>query len=196
MARMTEGPQHPDQPEQPPQYGQPAPYPGYGQQPHPAPPPYGDQAWAGGNDPVPPRRPATVTTACILAWVFSGMTLVLAGFILMGAAVNRDAAVDQLREDPRYDQYDVDPEQLMNLMAGVSVVALVLSVAAIVAAVLAFRGSSAGRIVLAICAGLSAVVSLVAVLACVPIVTLIASVAAVVLLFTGGANEWYRSRRA
>lgn len=195
MAPMTEGPQHPDQPEQPSQQGQPSPYPAYGQQP-PGPPPYGEPAWAGGNDLVPPRRPGTVTTACILAWVFSGMTLVVAGFILMGAAANRDAALDQLREDPRYDQYDVDPEQLMNLVAGVSVVALVLSIAAIVAAVLAFRGSNAGRVALAVCAGLSAVLSLVAVLACVPVVTLIASVAALVLLFTGGANEWYRSRRA
>lgn len=196
MARMTEGPQHPDQPEQPAQPGQPSPYPAYGQQPPASPPPYGEQAWAGSNDLVPPRRPGTVTIACILAWVFSGMTLLVAGFVLLGTMIDRNAAVDRLRDDPRYDQYDVDPEQLLNLVAGISVVALVLSIAAIVAAVLAFRGSNAGRIVLAVCAGLSAVISLVAVLACIPIVTLIASVAAVVLLFTGGANEWYRSRRA
>lgn len=198
MTRMTEGPQHPDQPEQPqpPQQGQPAPYPGFGQQPHPSPPPYGEQGWADGNDLVPPRRPGTVTTACILAWVFGGIALVLSGWMLVGGLVDRDRVLDQMAGDTQFEGTGIDPVAVFDyilVMAGISVV---LSGAGVALAVLAFKGSNAGRVGLAVCAGLAILVSLGTIMFCIPVLHLAASVAALVLLFTGGASAWYGAQKA
>jgi hypothetical protein len=85
-------------------------------------------------------------------------------------------------------------EQVIALGWGVAAVFLFWSVVSIVLAVLALRRSNGARIALAISAGMTAVVSLIAILSVISGVSLLLAIGALVLLFTGGANQWFRTR--
>jgi hypothetical protein len=157
--------------------------------------------WQGhpaGSWPAPPqrpgKRPTTVTTAAVLTWLGAGATAALAALTGVVVAVAPDAVVeefDRISEQSGADLVLSRQEILATAWASVAIL-LVWSLAAILLAVLAFRRSNAGRILLAISAAMTALFSLVSILSLIPIVTLLMGLATVVLLFTGGANAWYR----
>lgn len=165
-----------------PQYGQPQ-YdpPQYGQ-------PYGTPAPAGG------RRPGTVTAAAVLTWVFSGVALLAGVLFSIGAAVARDDVVKELEKDADFRELDIDAGAFTDALVAIGIIMAVLGALAIVVAVLAFRGSQAGRVTLVVLSAIGAVIALVASLAIIPFLWVIACVATIVLLFTGGASQWYANR--
>jgi hypothetical protein len=150
---------------------------------------YGDPAFAS----QPDNRPGTVTTACILTWVFASLAIAGAALLLLEVTVGRQDFEDEWEKEPDLDSLDVAADSAATAIGVITLVCIVLSVLAIVAAVAAFRRSSAGRISLMVLSGLTALLSLVASLAIVPFLGVIASTVTLILLFTSSANAWFTS---
>ena len=153
---------------------------------------YGDQAFASPSD----ARPGTVTTACIVTWVFASLAIAGAAMLLLAVTVGRRDFEEEWEKEPDLDSLDVGAETAATAIGVLTVVCMVLAGLAIIAAVAAFRRSSAGRILLMVLSGLTAVLSLVASLAVVPFLWAIASTVTLILLFTSSANAWFTRRPA
>jgi hypothetical protein len=76
------------------------------------------------------------------------------------------------------------------------VVFLVWSIVGVLLGVLAMRRSNVARILLVVSSALVGVVSLLTIGSAVSALWLLAAIATVVLLFVGGANDWYARRSA
>ncbi|KQP65546.1 hypothetical protein [Nocardioides sp. Leaf285] len=206
-------PQPPENPYGQPQqgqnpYGQPQqgqnPYgqPGYGQQPDAyGSTPYGTQPYGAGpygSTTDPDKRPGRVTIAAVIALVLSALVALVFGFVTVAVAAARDQIVDELERELRNQPgaADLSPDALATAVLVVSLVVAVWAVLGIVFAVMTLRRSKAGRILLVISSVLTAVVSLLAIGSLVSVVTLAASIAVVVMVFTGGANDWFARRGA
>jgi hypothetical protein len=142
----------------------------------------------------PDARPGTVLAAGIVTLVTSGLVLLL---LLVSTAFLVAAREDFLGgfRDGFRDSSGLDagsPETWFSVLLVVLVVFIVWCVAAIVLAILALRRSNAARIGLVVSSGVTAAFSLVGITSGVSVVTLAASVAVIVLLFTGGAGDWFR----
>ncbi len=141
----------------------------------------------------PDKRPTTVTLAAWLTWVFSGLTI--AGFLLIDLVilVAPDQFVDQVRQQPGFDQLNISANDIVAALWVVSAVVLFWSISAVVLAVFAFRRANWARITLAISAGITALFSI----ASFPVGVLhtLAAMAVVVLLFAGGSNQWFSPKR-
>ncbi|VXC30121.1 hypothetical protein [Nocardioides sp. AX2bis] len=196
-------------------YGQP-PQDGYGQQgPYGQPPqdpyaqqnPYGQQQYGqqqygqqqygqpyGGYAPSGPlKRPGTVTAAAITTFILSGLMALLFGVGVIGVAVTGDEIT---REFNRSFSQESGMEGFSGSGVAVGLIVLLLvflvwSVIAIVLAALAMKGRNWARITLVVSAAVAAVLSLLAIGSLLSGIWLIGAVAVIVLLFTGGANEWY-----
>jgi hypothetical protein len=162
-------------------YGQYAPHlyqqPGYG------PPGYGQRD--------PDKRPGTVLAAGIVTLVLSGITLLFVGVMLIALVAASADFIDGFTGETDFNGQDD------NLYAGLLVVLSVAAfwcVAAIVLAVLAMRRMNWARITLVVSSGVTAAMSLLAITGGFSAITLIGAIAVIVLVFTGGANEWYRGR--
>ena len=177
-------------------------YPAYGsppQQPYQQtyPPPHSGQYQTGqyrpGRDPG--RRPTTVTIAAVLTWLGAGS--VAAAMLVFASLLTTQAQlfVEELDRAAAQSQIPLDRSEIIAFGWGVVLFFVVWSLIAMVLAVLAFRRSNAARIALSVSAVMAAFLSLLMILSIVSVVTLLMAGAAAVLLFTGGANEWY-SRRA
>ncbi len=168
---------YPEQPAYPP--------PG-GWQPPSQPPPY---ARIGGP---PGRRPTTVTVAAVLTWLFSGIATV--GYLAVIALLlaDRTQLVNRLTSDPQFRNLNITDTQMIAAVWVVSAMVILWAVAAMVLAFLAFRGHNWARIVLVV----SAAITFVVCLAAFPfgLAHMIVAGAVVVLLFTGGANDWFAGR--
>lgn len=160
--------------QQPPPYGQRPPYGG-------PPAPYGKS---------PARRPGTVTAAAVITIVLSALVALFGAALLVGTLVDHDGAVRKIAEDRRFKDYD--PEDFVNLLTGMGVLFLVLSILAIIAAVFVLRRSTAARIVLVVLCAATIVLSAISIAAVVSLLTLIAAILVIVFLFVGGANAWFR----
>ena len=186
----------------PPPTGQP-----YGQQPYGQQPQYGQQY---GQQPQygqygqPPaasgdRRPGTVTAAAWITIAFSGLIAIGFGLLALAFLVARDEFVDGFDEAMR-DSGTVDPGISADSAAGLVVAFLavfaVWSVIAVVLAIFVLRRSNAARILLVISASVTALLSLLAIMSVLSALPLIAAVAVIVLLFTGGANQWFAAKKA
>lgn len=147
------------------------------------------------QQPGPVRRPGTVTAACAMTWIFSTIALVLAVLFAFAALVSRDEVVDQIEQDENFRDLDVSADSFVGALTGASVAIAVLSLLAIVFAVMAFRGSSVGRVLLVLCAVVGAVLALLLSLALIPFLWVIACVTSIVLLFVGGAGDFFRAKR-
>jgi len=179
------------QPQGQPAYGQPA---AFGQQ------PYGQPAYGqfGGPGRDPDKRPATVTWAGVVTLVFSGLSILLFAFVLVAMVVARDDMVTEIDKElsGTAGLEDFTADDIANLAIVAMVVFLVWCLSAIVLAVLAMRRAGWARIMLVVSAAMTALFSLVGIGSLISGVTLIAGIAVVVLLFTGGANDWYARRSA
>lgn len=141
----------------------------------------------------PDRRPGTVLAAGIIAIVFSALATVAGIIMVIGGIVAQHWADDRFRGDYDYASRS-DDHVLAIVLVVYGAIVVVLSVAAIVCAALLLRRSNAARIILVVLGGISILLSLAAITAIVPIVTIGAAIATIVLVFVGGANEWFRPR--
>jgi hypothetical protein len=196
--------------------GQPPGHPSpYGQQPPPGGPSHGGQygspppqynpqygsalgaqpytaAYGGQRD--PDKRPGTVTAAGITTLVVAGLTLVLMVVSILGMLAARSAFVRALEEEPAFAETGIDVDDAFGLIVGAVGLFALWSLVACVLAVMAMRRWNAGRIMLVVSAALTALVSVVAIGSLVSAIPLIAAITVIVLLFTGGANDWYARR--
>ena len=165
----------------------------YHQQYYDAPPP-ADAGWGV----APDQRPGTVTAAGWITILSSGLTALLMGVFALAGFVARDPMIDALREDPDVrdalgDEASLDG--IANAAIGFFSVMTVWAVIALILGVLVLRRSNVGRILLVISSAVCALVTLgLAFLALIPAVWTLASVAVIVLLFVGGAGDWFARR--
>ena len=149
-----------------------------GEQLAPAPYPPG---WTVPDDSSGPRRPGTLLAAAIVTWAASGITLlgtVSLLVFLVGAG------------EPILDSFDGSRPVVVAVAAGIAV----WSVAACLLAWWALTGRNWARILLAVSAGATVAVSTAMFWLGVPFVSLFGGIAVLVLLFIGGANDWYRTQ--
>ncbi|WP_203336411.1 hypothetical protein [Nocardioides limicola] len=207
--------------QQPPPYGaspppphqsgqQPPPYGAYPPPPHqsePLPPtaPYA----VGGQVPADPdRRPGTVTAA---AWVAIGSCLIsVVFFVALGllamatggplyAEIEREISTDpdmaQLMREMREAGIDLRVDQVLVVIGVALLGAAVWSLIGLVLGVLVLRRSNIARMLLAVSAGVAAVLSGIAGLfVVVPFLFAALAALVVVLLFVGGAGDWFARR--
>jgi hypothetical protein len=176
-------------------YGQPDPYGQgnpYGQQPAGPSYPYGQQPYGATPQATGDRRPGTVTAAAWLTIVLSGITAMIFGFTGLALLVARDQVITEMERVPEFQDANIDADAAVGVLVAVMVGLVVWSLIAIVLAVLVLRRSNVARILLVISCAAVAVFALLSVASGVTIVPLVAAIATVVLLFTGGATEWFR----
>jgi len=200
----TDGPAEPQQPptpspQEPPAYPQ-QPYgqPAYGQQPQP---PYGQPAYGQpaygvvGRD--PDARPGTVTAAAIITWILTGLTGLLFLGVTVAMLVAKSDILDAMRDEISKSDSSItvaDLESIYGVIVALLLVVVVWCVIAFMLAVFAFRRSNVARIILVVSSCVTALFSLIGVGSGVSVVTLVGSVAVVILLFVGGAGDWYSRR--
>jgi hypothetical protein len=202
----------------PPPYGQPGyPPPGYGQpypqaypqpyaqpyaQPHPQsyaqpyPQPYaqgyGQPPGQSGRDPE--KRPLAVTLAVVLTWIGAGCTalLMLAFMAILGAG--GDSFVEEFDRAARESDVSLSADQVTTLGWVIASVLLVWSLISIVLGVFTLRRSNPARYALVVSAAMTALLSLLAIMSVLSAVTLLMAGATLVMLFAGGANQWFNHR--
>jgi hypothetical protein len=175
------------QPQQNP-YGQPSLPPAYGQQPA-----YGQPGYGYGG-PATDKRPGSVTAAAVITLIFSGLSLLLYAFILVALVVARDEVVDEITRQPDFEDAGISADSAFGVIVAFVAVFMVWCVIACILAALLLRRSNAARITLVVSSAVTALFSLLAINSIVSAVTLLAAVATIVLLFVGGANDWFKGR--
>lgn len=172
-------------------YGQNDPYGGpYGGAPFPGqqppPPPYGTD---------PDKRPGTVLAAALITIILSALTALIGLATAIVASVKRDWIKSHVLNDPTYNFDRNDVDRAINVLIGVSVALVVLSLVAIVVAVFVLRRSNVARILLVILSGITIVGSGLSITSLLSAVTLVGAIVVIVLLFVGGSNAWFRRTR-
>ena len=151
---------------------------------------------AGGPQrPAPAKRPGTVIAACVLTWVCGALGLLIgAGFALIFALAPEAELADELRDNrdvqESLDTLNMSLDDFTDAMIVAGGILAVLSLLAIILAIMAFARSNVGRILLTVLGVIAALLSLVTLL--IPATAVI--VLAIVLLYVGGANDWYARR--
>jgi len=141
------------------------------------------------------RRPVTVTVAVVLTCISAAVTAL--GALLLMVVLARDTGefIRRYEESsPGRPEVQLTHDQLLAIGWALAAALLLWCLVAILLAVFALRRSQGARIGLVVSAVLTAAVSLLAILSVVTVVPLLVSLAVVVLLFTGGANDWYARR--
>jgi hypothetical protein len=178
----------------------------YGQDPYGAPPqgsPYGQQPAGYGQSPYGQQpakasadRPGTVTAAAWITIVCSGLVLALFGLMAIGLLVAHDEIVravqDELDKQATSPDVTVDVDSVIGALWVFVAIFVFWTVSAIVLSVFVLKRSNAARIMLVISSSVTALLSLVSIMTIVPAVPLIASVAVIIMLFAGGASDWFR----
>jgi hypothetical protein len=194
-------------------YGQPPPAGNpYGQAPflqHPAPPqqPHGEQPYGGsplgdgldmyGRPLARDDRPGTVTAAGWITLIVAGLSGLLYALLTLLLLVAKDEVLrefDKQLAEQGGATSDFDSESAFGVVVGLFVVAILWCLIACVLAVFAMRRSNAARITLVVSAVVAGLLSLGGIQSAVSAVPLLACLATVILLFTGGANDWFARR--
>jgi hypothetical protein len=145
---------------------------------------------------VTDNRPGTVTAAGWITLVFSGLTLLLFGFILLAMFIAKDDVITEIDKQIRESggASDFDANDAYGLVVGVLLVVVIWTVIACVLAVFTMRRSNVSRILLVVSSVVSGLLCLLGITSVVTALPLLACVAVIVLLFTGGASQWFRDR--
>jgi hypothetical protein len=172
------------------QYGAP-----YAQQPPPG--PLGDGLDMYGRPLGTDQRPGSVTAAAWITIVFAGLTFLLFGFITLAMLIAKDDVTSEIDKAIRDSNSTTDfsAEDAYGFVVGLLLVVTIWCLIACVLAVFVLRRSNVARILLIISAVVSALLSLLGIQSVVSAVPLLASVAVVVMLFVGGAGDWFAGRR-
>jgi presenilin-like A22 family membrane protease len=162
--------------------------------------PYGQQPAYGAPYPQTTRdhdkRPGTVTAAGITTIVLAGLSFLLYAVVALLTVVARDDMIDAIEDELTADQRDqLGADQLATVLTVIVVVFAVWCLIAVFLGIFAMRRSNVARILLVISAVMTALISLLGITSGVSVVTLAGAVAVIVLLFTGGANDWFSRRR-
>jgi hypothetical protein len=174
-------------------YGQPGQQYGEPERPGPAYAP----GWAGselGGQRDPDKRPGTVTGACVLTWIGAGvvaMVMLLAALVL---AASPSDFTRELRDGMAESEFVLTDGEVLTAAWAIVLTLLVWSLISLVLAVLTFRRSNVARILLVASAVMTSLVSLLGIMSVVSAITLLMAAATVVLLFVGGANDWFARR--
>ncbi len=139
------------------------------------------------------KRPGTVTAAVVVTWVGCGLAAIGCLVVLALAFSGSEGFMDGVVRDG---DGTFTRSQARGILVGVGVVGFVWSVIASVLALLTLKRQGWARVVLAVSAVMAALVSLVMILSMVSAITLILAISALVLLFVGGANDWFAHRSA
>lgn len=153
-------------------------------------------AWPGAADPSGPgRRPAAVTWACVLAWVFSGLAVLAVTFTLVALAIDPDLLLDEVRrQDPGLVDAAGGGSALVDATFVLGIAVVLWSLAAVVVAVAAFQGRPWGRTLLAVSAALSGALALVTSVGALPmLLPMVASSVALACLLRPESRAWYRA---
>ena len=189
-----EPPRAPEKGSAPAQEPPPAAYP-FGSRPDPgwAPPAFDQQpgtpTWAAGTAQDPDRRPAAVIVATAITWFFAGLTTFFFLIVVLMLMFGQDALVEAIRADARFGETNASVDDLLAVLWVVSSIALFWSLSAVILAVLAFRRLGWARILIAVSAATTALVSISGKWA--GLLMVIPAAATVALLFSRGANDWY-----
>ncbi len=151
--------------------------------------------------PTPDRaaeRPSAVVGACLLTWVSSG--LIALGLLLTAAVllIDPDPLLDDVhRRQPHLADQGVSDGMLVVVSLGMIALVVVWCVAAVVLAVLVYRGADWARVVLLVSAGVAAAISLVGAAAggFLLLVSFAAAAAAFSLLLRPSTRAWFDQRR-
>ena len=134
------------------------------------------------------RRPLTVSIAAWLTWVFSAITLLFLLLLVVTLMADQDRLLEALQDNPQVAANGYSGQELLGFMWVIAAVGVFWCLSAIALAVLAYRRVNVARIALvvsAVFAGVLGVATLVG------LFHAIAAFASVVLLFAGGANQWF-----
>ncbi len=147
---------------------------------------------------VPPaRRPASVTWACVLAWLSTAAVFGMLGLVLIVMVASPDALLDAAhRENPELaaqGMSDADLKLTTYIACGV---VMAWSAAAAALALLAWRGVRWAATALAVSAGLASLLCMLSVVGAIVVmlVPLAACAATVALLLRPESLAWFRSR--
>lgn len=138
-------------------------------------------------------RPVGVSVAAWLTWVFSTLTLLFCGLLALTLLAQRSALLEAMQRNPQVAEQGYSSQQILTSLWVFTAVGMLWSLAAIALAVLAFRRVRFGQVGLAFSA---VVAALVGILTLVGVVHAVAALTSAVLLFRGGANQWYSSSTA
>lgn len=190
-------------------YGQPAGQDPYGQQPPPPPPAYGQPAYGqqppaygaqpGSPAPMggdPDKRPGTVTAAGIITIIFSGLSFLLFAVILVALLVAKDDVLDEIEKSEGFQEAGISANDALGAVVAFVGVFAVWCLIATILGFLVLRRSNAARITLVVSSAVAAVLSLIGIGSGLSAITLIAAIAVIVLLFTGGAGDWFKRKGA
>jgi hypothetical protein len=131
-----------------------------------------------------------VVAAVVLAWVFSALTLLVFGVLVVLMLTDQGRLLDVMRRDAAFT--NTNQSTLLAVVWVFSAICIFWSLAAIVLAALTLRGHNWARILLAVSAGMSALFGVFAFP--VGLLGTVAAVTTVILLFVGGANDWFSQR--
>jgi hypothetical protein len=135
-----------------------------------------------------------VTAASVITLIFSGLSLLLYAFALIAMVVAKDEVVDEITRQPGFDDSGISADSAFGVVVVFVALFLLWSLIAAILAVLVLRRSNAARITLVVSSAVTALFSLFAIGSLVSAVPLLAAIAVIVMLFTGGANDWFRSK--
>jgi hypothetical protein len=176
----------------PPSFAPPPP----GAQQYPAPPPafppYG-ASWQALAAPRPRVRPRAVLAACLVAWVFSALAVLVVTASAVVVASSPDLLLDEMyRQDPELTAQAITRDSLQLLTYVTAAIVVVWAISAIVLAILVFRRVGWARVGLLASAGGAAGLCLVASLQAVfMVVPLFACVVTFSLLLRPDVREWF-----
>ena len=165
----------------------------------PAPQSYGGQQQPYGGPVATARgdsRPATVTAAGWITIVLSGLSAALFAVGALLFLVARDSFVDEMERVPEFEQANIDPDSIVGVMVAFMLLLVIWAVIAMVLGIFVLRRSNAARILLVISSVVTALGSLLLIASGISAVWLIASIAVVVMLFVGGAGDWFKRTNA
>jgi hypothetical protein len=142
-------------------------------------------------------RPGTVTAAGWITLILSGLTALLYAFITLALLVVKDELLPELDKAlaEQGTTGEFSAEDAFGIFLAVLVAFAIWSVIVCVLAVFAMRRSNVARILLVISSSVAAVLGVLGIKSVISAVWVLACVGVVILLFTGGANDWYARRR-
>lgn len=163
------------------------------------PPQPGQPAWPAPYAVVPDARPSAVVWACVLTWVFSSVAILGMVAAAVVLALDPQPLLDQAREqNPELAAQGVTDELLLGVTFAMVAALVLWCVSAIVLAYFTFRRAEWARIVLVICAGTAAALSLVGLVlgAFLLAASLAGAVATVALLLRPDVRPWFTASRS
>jgi hypothetical protein len=139
------------------------------------------------------RRPATVTVACIVTWVFSVLALLAAVWMFIAVNADRDGFERTISDGQDLEDVGITAREWADIVTSVSVVIAILAAVAIVVAALAFRRTRWARLTLVLLSVATSFGALLLSFTQVAFFWLLAGLTVMVLLMLGRSKRWFRA---